>query len=302
MARLEDMENFMRVVETGSISGAAERLGIAKSAVSRRLSDLEARLGVQLFRRTTRRLDITDSGRGFYERCLGILSDVEEAEQAVSQAHGRLNGRLRVAVPLSFGLLHLGPAINDFMGAHPGLEFDLDLNDRQVDLVAEGFDLALRIADLDDSSLIARRLATMRTVVCASPGYLARAGVPQSPSELAEHGCLVYSNARDPTLWRFRGVGGDDQTVRVRACMRANNGDFLRQAASAGQGICMLPTFIAYRAIETGRLTPILTEYTWPSYNAYAVYPQTRHLSQRVRVFVDYLAERFAGVPYWDAT
>ncbi|MFA7386147.1 MAG: LysR family transcriptional regulator [Thiohalobacteraceae bacterium] len=301
MARLEDMENFMRVVETGSISAAAERLGIAKSAVSRRLSDLEARLGVQLFRRTTRRLDITDSGRGFYERCLRILSDVDEAEQAVSQVHGRLVGRLRVAVPLSFGLLHLCPAINDFMVAHPGLEFDLDLNDRQVDLLAEGFDLAVRIADLEDSSLIARRLATMRTVVCASPEYLARAGVPESPSALAERDCLVYSNARDPALWRFRGPDGGERTVRVRVRMRANNGDFLRQAASAGQGVCILPTFIAFHAIETGTLTPILTDYVWPSYHAYAVYPQTRHLTRRVRVFVDYLAERFAGVPYWDA-
>ena len=301
MARLEDMESFVRVVETGSISAAAERLGVAKSAVSRRLSELEARLGAQLFRRTTRRLDLTDTGRGFYERCLRILSDTEEAELAVSQAHGTLRGRLRVAVPLSFGLLHLGPAINDFMAAHPGLEFDLDLNDRQVDLLAEGFDVALRIADLEDSSLIARRLATMRTMVCASPEYLARAGTPQTPADLAAHCCLVYSNARDPALWRFRDPQGDDKTIRVPVCMQANNGDFLRQAASVGQGICMLPTFIAYRAIQDGSLCPILTNYTWPAFNAYAVYPRTRHLSQRVRVFVDFLAERFGGVPYWDA-
>ncbi len=179
MDRLEEMRTFVGVVEAGSITGAAERLGIAKSAVSRRLADLEERLSVQLFRRTTRRLDLTDTGRSFYERCLRILADVEEAELAVSQEHGDLRGRLRVAVPLSFGLNHLGPAIDAFLRTHPGIEFDLDLNDRQVDLLAEGFDLAVRIADLEDSTLIARRLAPVRHVVCASPAYLAEHGTPR---------------------------------------------------------------------------------------------------------------------------
>lgn len=301
MARLEDMETFVRVVEAGSISGAAERMGIAKSAVSRRLSDLESRLGVQLFRRTTRRLDLTDSGRGFYERCLTILSDVDEAEDAVSQAHGTLRGRLHVAVPLSFGLLHLGPAICAFMQAHPEVEFNLDMNDRQVDLLAEGFDLALRIADLEDSTLIARQLAPIRTVVCASPDYLAQHGTPLIPEQLAEHNCLVYSNNPEPALWRYHDSQGNALSVRVRACLQASNGDFLHQAAIAGQGICLQPTFIVHRSIEEARLIPILTGYGWPSVNAYAVYPQTRHLSLRVRVFVDFLAERFAGTPYWDA-
>jgi len=301
MARLEDMETFIRVVEAGSISGAAERMGIAKSAVSRRLSDLESRLGVQLFRRTTKRLDLTDSGRGFYERCQSILSDVDEAEEAVSQAHGTLRGRLRVAVPLSFGLLHMGPAICDFMRDHPELEVDLDMNDRQVDLIAEGFDLALRIADLEDSSLIARQLAVINTVVCASPEYLAQHGTPQAPEQLAEHNCLVYSNNPEPTLWRYRNPQGEAKSVRVRARLQASNGDFLHQAAIAGQGIVLQPTFIVHESIEEGRLIPILTDYVWPSVNAYAVYPQTRHLSRRVRVLVDFLAERFSGTPYWDA-
>lgn len=300
MARLEDMETFIRVVEAGSISGAAERMGIAKSAVSRRLSDLESRLGVQLFRRTTRRLDLTDSGRGFYERCQRILSDVDEAEEAVSQAHGTLRGRLRVAVPLSFGLLHMGPAICDFMRDHPELEVDLDMNDRQVDLIAEGFDLALRIADLEDSSLIARQLALINTVVCASPDYLARQGSPQTPEQLAEHDCLVYSNNPEPTLWRYRDPQGEAKSVRVQARLLASNGDFLHQAAVAGQGIGLQPTFIVHKSIEEGRLVQILTDYSWPSVNAYAVYPQTRHLSRRVRVFVDFLTERFSGTPYWD--
>lgn len=300
MARLEDMETFARVVEAGSISGAAERLGIAKSAVSRRLSDLETRLGVQLFRRTTRRLDLTDSGRGFYERCTRILSDVEEAEDAVSQAHGTLRGKLRVAVPMSFGLLHLGPAICEFMQAHPDLEFDLDMNDRQVDLLAEGFDLALRIAELEDSSLIARHLAPIHTVVCASPAYLARHGTPETPEQLAEHDCLVYSNNREPTLWHYKDAQDNAKSIRVHARLQASNGDFLRLAAVAGQGICLQPTFMAYQAIEQKQLIPILAAYKWPILNAYAIYPQTRHLSHRVRVFVDFLIARFAGVPYWD--
>lgn len=300
MARLEDMETFARVVEAGSISGAAERMGIAKSAVSRRLSDLEARLGVQLFRRTTRRLDLTDSGRGFYERCMRIISDVEEAEDAVSQAHGTLRGKLRVAVPMSFGLLHLGPAICDFMQAHPDLEFDLDMNDRQVDLLAEGFDLALRIAALEDSSLIARQLAPIQTVVSASPGYLARHGTPETPDQLVEHNCLVYSNNPEPTRWHYKDSHDNAKSIQVHARLQASNGDFLRQAAIAGQGICLQPTFMAYQSIEQAQLIPILTTYKWPSLNAYAIYPQTRHLSHRVRVFVDFLVARFAGVPYWD--
>jgi DNA-binding transcriptional LysR family regulator len=298
--RLEEMQTFVRVVEAGSISGAAERMNIAKSAVSRRLADLEQRLGVQLFRRTTRRMNLTDTGRSFYERCLRILADVEEAELAVSQEHAALRGKLRVAVPLSFGLLHLGPAINEFQQRHPEVEFDLDFNDRQVDLLAEGFDLGLRIAELSDSSLIARRLATIRHVVCASPDYLERHGQPRHPTELAGHACLVYSNLPDPGTWSFQDAEGRPGSVKVDVRLRANNGEFLSRAAVAGQGIIVLPSFIVYRSIERGELVPLLTEYRWDSINAYAVYPPTRHLSNRVRAFVDFLAERFAGLPYWD--
>jgi DNA-binding transcriptional LysR family regulator len=300
MDRLEEMRTFVGVVEAGSITGAAERLGIAKSAVSRRLADLEERLSVQLFRRTTRRMNLTDTGQSFYERCLRILADVEEAELAVSQEHGNLRGRLRVAVPLSFGLNHLGPAIDTFLRTHPGIEFDLDLNDRQVDLLAEGFDLAVRIADLADSTLIARRLAPVRHVVCASPAYLAEHGTPRSPSELAEHDCLIYANASSPGLWPYADSDGREGSVQVRARLRANNGECLRQAAEDGHGIVLEPSFIVYRSIEEGKLLPILTDFQWPIIYAHAVYPRTRHLSRRVRAFVDFLAERFAGVPYWD--
>jgi DNA-binding transcriptional LysR family regulator len=300
MDRLEEMRTFVKVVESGSITGAAERLGIAKSAVSRRLADLEGRLSVQLFRRTTRTLSLTDTGASFHERCLRILADVEEAELAVSQAHGTLRGRLRVAVPLSFGLRHLGPAIDAFLRDHPQVEFDLDLNDRQVDLLAEGFDLAVRIAELRDSTLIARRLAPVRMVVCASPAYLARHGTPGSAAELADHACLVYSNAPTPGLWEYVDPAGRPGRVQVRARIQANNGDCLREAAEDGHGIVRGPSFILHQAIEAGRLRPILRDHRWATLHAHAVYPRTRHLSQRVRAFVDFLVERFAGVPYWD--
>jgi DNA-binding transcriptional LysR family regulator len=301
MSRLEEMEAFVRVVDAGSITAAADRMAMAKSAVSRRLTELEQRLGVQLLRRTTRTLRLTDTGRGFYERCLRILADVEEAESAVGQEHGTVRGRLRVALPLSFGLLHLGPAIADFMCRHPQVEFDLDFNDRQVDLLAEGFDVALRIADLQDSSLIARRLAPIHALVCASPDYLESHGPPRTPVELRNADCLVYTNIQEPARWSFRAPDGGAGSVEVRPHMQANNGDFLRQAAIAGRGVLLSPTFIVYRDIEEGKLAPVLEDYSWSAPSAYAVYPQTRHLSRRVRVFVDYLVERFAGVPYWDA-
>jgi DNA-binding transcriptional LysR family regulator len=288
------------VVEAGSISGAADRLGVAKSVVSRRITDLEERLGAQLFRRTTRRLNLTDTARGFYDRCLRILADVQEAEDAVSDEHGTLRGRLRVAMPLSFGLMHLGPAIDAFMEKHPKVEFDLDFNDREVDLLAEGFDVGLRIGTLADSSFIARQLATIKGQLCASPTYLEKHGTPRVPEDLRSHACLTYSNLPDPTLWTFVGSDGKETQVRVTSCLMANNGTFLRDAAIAGQGIVLQPNFISYEAIQSGQLVPLLTDHSWPDVHAYALYPQTRHLSRRVRAFVDFLADRFAGVPYWD--
>ena len=300
MDRFADMQMFVKVVESNSISAAAERLDVAKSAVSRRLAELEARLGVQLLQRTTRRLNLIDSGRGFYERCLRILADLEEAEIAVSQAHGALSGKLRLALPLSFGLLHLVPLINAFAATHPELEFDIDFNDRQVDLMQEGFDLAVRIAHLGDSSLIARRIAVVRHMVCASPAYLEQHGTPNTPEELINHVCLGYSNLANPGLWAYTDAQDNRARVQVPIALKANNGDFLCRAAIAGQGVIMQPTFYMAEAICRGDLAPILCGYRWPEVNAYAVYPPTRHLSTRVRAFVDFLVGKFAGEPYWD--
>lgn len=300
MDRFALLQNFVRVVDAGGISAAADRWEVAKSAVSRRLSELERVLGAQLLRRTTRRLSLTDTGRSFYERAVRILADLQEAESAVSAEHGELRGRLRVAAPMSFGLLHLGPAINDFALQHPELEFVLDFNDRQIDLLQEGVDVGIRIARLPDSTLIARRLAPVRTLVCASPDYLRRFGTPREPADLARHRCLLYSNVPDPARWRYRTADGAEHGVSVPEAMRCNNGDQLCAAASAGLGVVRSPTFIAFRALARGELVPVLRHCRWSGADAYAIYPQTRHLSHRVRAFVDFLVQRFAGEPYWD--
>ncbi len=300
MNRLDDLEAFVAVVEAGSITQAAERLGIAKSAVSRRLSALEERLGVELIRRTTRRLNLTQTGQGFYEQCSRILADLEEAESAAAQSHGELRGRLRVALPLSFGLKHMAGPISDFARRHPKVTFDLDLNDRRVDLLEEGADLALRIGRLDDSSLIARRLFDARTVVVASADYLERHGEPRVPADLAAHRCLVYSNLAEPDRWRCRDAEGAPIDVVVTPALNASSGDFLCSMAADGHGIAMQPTFIAGPLVASGDLVPLLTDYQWPITPAYAVYPPTRHLSYRVRAFIDFLADTFAGTPPWD--
>ncbi|HQU63139.1 MAG: LysR family transcriptional regulator [Nitrosomonas sp.] len=300
MNRFENMDTFIRVVETGSISAAADALGIAKSAVSRRLKELEAHLDAELFHRTTRRMNLTDTGRTFYHQSIRILADVLEAELAVSQAHGTLKGSLKVAVPSSFGVLHLGPAINDFLQQHPQIEFDLDFNDRQVDLMLEGFDLAIRIANLPDSSLIARRIAPVQHVFCASPDYLEKHGAPQTPAELSNHQCLVYNLLQDYQHWTLIDRNNQERKIKIHPRIKASAGEFLRDAAVNSQGIVYLPTFIVYREIETGALIPVLRDMRARQINAYAIYPHTRHLSLRVRAFVDFLVQRFAGIPYWD--
>ena len=293
------MRAFVRVVDAGSITAAAGQLGLAKSAVSRRISELEQRLGTQLLTRTTRRMSLTDAGRSFYERASAILADVADAEAEVGGAAQELAGRLRLAAPLSFGLLHLAPAITDFAEACPGVEIDVDLNDRPVDLVGEGFDLAIRIAELDDSSLVARRLCSIGHVVCASPAYWQAHGMPETPEDLARHKALRYSNS-PRQAWSYTSPDGRRGEIRLPTRLQANNGEFLSYAGKAGLGVLLQPTFIIYRAIEAGELTPALTDYRWRHLSAYAVYPEKRHLPARVRKLIDFLAARFAGQPYWE--
>lgn len=300
MDKFEDIQAFVAVVEAGSFTAAADRLDIAKSAVSRRVSALEERLGVQLLRRTTRVLNVTETGQSFYEHGARILADLDEAEAAVQQEHGELRGTLKVALPLSFGVRHMCKPIAAFGKQHPKIRFELNLNDKRIDLLEEGVDLALRIGHLQDSSLIARRLFDARTVVCAAPQYLKTHGTPGSPEELAGHDCLVYSNLPDPSTWRWRDADGEKREVRVRIAMSASSGDFLTNAAAHGLGLVIQPTFLAAEAIRRGNLVPVLTDYQWPVTPAFALYPPTRHLSYRVRAFIDFLAERFSGELQWD--
>jgi len=300
MGKFANLEALVAVVEAGSFSKAAERLDITKSVVSRRISLLEQQLGAHLLRRTTRSLSLTGPGQAFYGRAVRILAELDEAEQSVADASVELRGRLRIAAPLSFGLHHLSGALNDFMHEHTGIELDIDLNDREVNLVEEGFDMAVRVGNLRDSTLVARRLGTVRFVTCASPAYLARHGVPSRPDELTDHAGLHYANITPTEAWQFVGSDGEPVVAIPGICMRANNGDVLASAAAAGLGIVNAPTFIVGDLIARGRLVPILPEHQRPSIGMHAVFPPGRLIARRVRVFADYLAERFGDLPYWD--
>ncbi|MFK5892629.1 MAG: LysR family transcriptional regulator [Pseudomonadota bacterium] len=300
MDRFEEMKTFISVVKNGSLTAAADKLDIAKSAISRRITDLEKRLDVQLLNRTTRRINLTESGQQYYQYCEHILADLEEAEQAVSSEHAQLKGTICIAAPLSFGIKHLAPIMNDFLKEHHHLKLDLNLNDRMVNLLEEGVDLAIRIGQLDDSSHKARRLAPIRNIVCASPEYLRIHGTPQKLQDLTEHHCLSYSNITEGQLWQFSESDGASITVRIPHRMRANNGDVLLKGAIDGLGIIAVPTFISYEAVNQGLLIPILSNYKLAEMAVYAVYPNQRHLPIRVRLFIDYLTKRFGNSPYWD--
>jgi len=300
MSVFEEMNAFVKVVDAGSITGAANRLDTAKSAVSRRLSELETRLGVQLLKRSTRRMSLTETGKSYYEQCVRILADIEETESAITTENAALKGKLRITAPLSFGVLHLSSAVADFMEEHPELTLDVQLSDSQINLIDEGYDLAIRIADLNDSMLITRRLTSIKMIACASPSYLKQHGTPQTPDDMIDHAFLHYGNRTD-SIWSYRDKQGNAGRVRLNRVLSANNGSFLRDIAIANRGLMIEPVFIVHKAIECGELIPILQDYQWATLNAYAVYPPTRHLSHRVRIFIDFLVQRFGDNPYWDA-
>ncbi len=300
MDRLAAIEAFVRVAETKSFSEAAKRLGSSKSAVSRHVSALETELGARLFHRTTRSLTLTEAGRGYFERTARILADLDEATLAVNQLQAAPRGRLRVNAPMSFGFLHLAPALPDFLSRYPELTVDLSMTDRFVDLVDEGYDVAVRIGTLEDSSLIARRLAPARRVICATPGYFAERGTPVSPDDLGRHECLCNSNITTRTEWRFITATGAPWPVEVRGSLSANNGDALRAAALKGLGLVFLPTFIVGGDLQSGALQSVLDPFIEQDMTLSAVYPHARHLSPKVRAFVDFIASRFGPRPYWD--
>lgn len=298
MNRYEELEAFVRTIEAGSFTAAAGQLHVAKSAVTKRVQDLEQRLGVQLIIRSTRKLSLTDAGQDFFQRAIRLLADWKEAEAAISDAQTKLTGSIRLAMPLSFGLSYLGGALIRFQDLHPDISFDVDLSDRLVDLVAEGMDLAIRIGELPDSSLIARRIAPVTTHVVASPDYISRNGAPTAPEDLIAHPELRYSTRRQ-SRWSYRTPDGRSGTIEMKPRMLATNGGFLRDAAIAGQGVALLPDFIISDAVRSGKLVCLLPDCTWSELAVYAVYPPTRHLSARVRALIDFLVGQCSEHAPW---
>lgn len=299
MDTLNGFAVFTKVVEAGGFSAAARELDMSKSAVSKQIAKLEDHLGVRLLNRTTRKLSPTEVGTTLYERARRIVQDVEETEQAVGALHTEPRGTLRLNVPMSFGISHVAPALPDFLARYPDINIDMVMNDRVVDLLDEGFDVAIRIARMPDSSLIARKLSPLRLALCASPGYWKEHGIPTCPSQMKDHNCLIYSYLLKKDEWSFSGPDGA-MSVKVSGNISANNGDALRGAALNGAGVFLSPTFIVGDDLRSGALQPVLDQFMTTDLAIYAVYPHNRYLSAKVRAFVDFFAERFGTEPYWD--
>ena len=298
--RVTGMQVFVRVATLGSFSAAARALGLSQTMVTKHVAALEDRLGIKLLHRSTRKLVLTEGGRNYLTACERILAEIEEAEASASLDRIEPRGTLRLNVPLTFGFRQVVPALTEFSRLYPAVSFDLGLADRYVDLMEEGWDLAIRIGHLKDSSLVARRLAACRTIVCAAPAYLKQHGIPQTPDDLARHNCLAYTlpSAIGANRWTF-GTDGDI-VVPIQGNLRANNGDALLAAAVAGQGLIYQPTFIVGDSLREGSLVPVLSNY--PTYEPaiHAVLPSGRQAPAKVRVFVAFLAERFGPEPEWD--
>ncbi|MBF0448671.1 MAG: LysR family transcriptional regulator [Magnetococcales bacterium] len=272
-----------------------------RSRISKQVAALEEKTGVRLFDRTTRRVSLTEGGQLYLERCQWILKELETADSALDQIRDEPRGRLRLSAPLTFGLLHIAPTLPEFLHQHPQIQVDLSLNDRHVDLIEEGFDLAIRIGNLPDSSFRARKLATDRRVVCGSPDYFRQHLPPQTPADLEQHNCLTYSYAARNDIWQFSGPDGDFQ-VHVKGNLRVNNGDTLRLAALAGLGLIQVPTFMVGGDLQMGRLRSILTEYGGDRVTIQALYPGGRHTPSKVRAFINFLAQRIGKRPDWYLT
>ncbi|HAU5564466.1 TPA: LysR family transcriptional regulator [Serratia fonticola] len=291
--QIEDLRIYVTVIQAGNFTAAAEQLMLSKQYVSRRIAALEESLGARLLNRNTRKLSVTDNGQVFAQHAQRILDDVQEAELAVSGRRQVLQGSFRLSVPMSFGISHLSPYIAEFLSQHPGLQFQVELADRYVDMVGEGFDMAIRIGTLPDSSLIAKRLGVFRRVICGSPSYIQGAGAPREPEDLLNHACLRYGR-ESQTGWEL--FNGDKRKVMaVQGPMVSNNGEMLRDAAVAGLGLILLPEFIVAPALASGELMTVLDEWQPSSLNLNALYPQHRQRSEVNRVFMAFLQEKLAG-------
>ncbi len=294
LANVSGMLVFSRVVEEGSFSAAARKLGLSKASVSREISALEQRLGAQLLRRTTRRMSLTEVGDVFHERCQRVVEAAKEAESSVSQLQEAPRGAIRLAVPMSFGHLQIAPLLPRFLERYPNIRVDVDATDRIVDLIYERVDLSIRIGRPREQSYVQRKLCPIRLLMCASPEYLERRGPPRTPDDLSEHVCLNYADQM--AVWRF----STGERIKTAGTLNVNNGDALRQAALVGHGIVYLPSFLVADDVRSGRLTPLLTRHTNLETNLLAVYPESRHISPKVRAMIDWLVEEFGPEPEWD--
>lgn len=298
MDKFLEMKTFAAVVDGGSFVHAADALEMSKPTVSRYVSDLEQRLGVRLLQRTTRKLSLTEEGRAFYGRCKTVLADVEVAEAEITSQSVAVKGVIKVNVPVSFGLLELAPLWPEFMTRYPQVTLDITLADRMVDLVEEGYDLAVRIARLPNSSLVSRKLATTRMVLCAAPGYLKKHGTPRHPSELTAHAVLSYSLLATGDQWEFNGPEGTPVTVTVKPVMRTNSGDTCIAAARKGKGIVFQPSFMVNSDLRSGTLIELMPQFRALEFGIYAIYPTRQHVSQKVRAMIDFLAKALADASW----
>ncbi len=299
MNKLQAMQAFVAVVDSQGFNAASETLPFSRAAVSKYVADLERELGGRLLNRTTRRISLTEAGRAYFERCRDILGAVEEADCIVSGMSATPIGTLRVNAPMSFGIHQMGPLVAAFRQRYPEIRVDMVLADRMVDMVEEGFDVTLRIARPGDSSLVARRVAPCRFTVVAAPSYLEAAGRPDRPDDLRHHDCLLYTYAPEKETWRFDSNEGE-VSINVGGSLTANNGDMLCAAAIAGAGIALLPTFITCDAVRAGQLVTLMEGFKISPVNIYAVYPSARHLSTKVRLWIDLLIEILGDNPHWD--
>lgn len=299
MDLFQAMKVFAKVAEVGSLSGAARVLDISNPSVTRHVSDLESYLNARLFNRSTRRLSLTETGAAYLERCKQVLLDLEDATLAAGVSAAKPSGTLRINAPVSFAVNHLGRVLPQYARRYPDVNLEVSLSDRIVDLVDEGYDFAIRIGRIQDSSLVVRKIAPLRLLVCAAPSYLKRHGTPHEPKDLTRHICLSYSYAASRDEWQFV-RDGKTHAVRIKGPMHANNGDLLREAALAGMGIILQPSFIVGDDVRAKKLVALLPDYQPLSGAINAVYPSRQHLSAKVRTFVDFLTEQFGDSPSWD--
>jgi DNA-binding transcriptional LysR family regulator len=297
MDKVASLRAFVKVVETGNFAEAGRQLRLSRSAISKYVAELEQSLGVQLLSRTTRHASANSNGQMYFERALAVLSELDAADQAVAQAQSTPSGLLRITAPMSFGTLRLGPVIAEFMENYPDLKLQVVLSADLLDPVQDGFDVTLRIAELESSSLIARKITPIDRVVCASPDYLARHSIPAHPRDLRDHVLLTHRFLLTGNQWKLTGADGD-HWIQPSWSLSVNNAEVLRDAAIQGRGVALIPTFIVSEALENGRLRAVLQDYSAPPLALYAIYPPTRRLSVKVRLFIDFLVERFgAGTP-----